>query len=425
MRVLLVNSFHYPGDGVSTYTFGLAELLRQKGHEVAFFAMQDERNLPDPNSDLFVSPIDFRRLNQQKNILNGAKVLGRAIYSSEARKKFAQLMDRIQPDVIHIQNIHGHITPSILFESSRRKIRTVWTLHDYRLICPNSHFMLDQTQQICQACLGGHYYQPLITKCKKGSRLASMVASFEAYTHHALRIDQFVDQYLAPSDFLRSQFVKAGINPARIQHLPVFIPAEQLRSERAAGESPSDRQAGSQADSARDYILYYSRIEAVKGVHTLLQASRLAPEIRLVMAGRGDEHLIQQLRQQTNPNLTYIGEVLGSELHSLVQGARAVVMPSLWYENQPFTILEAFAAGKPVITSALGGMQELVAHEQRGLLAPPGDADSLAEAMRRIWRDPAQAHAWGQNGLEYLVQNHHPERHYEQLEGVYRGRQSD
>ena len=73
-RILIVNTSHFYGGGDSTYAFKLAEMLRSKGHKVAFFAMQDERNLPDPNSDLFVSNIDFRDLNKRHGITNGVRV---------------------------------------------------------------------------------------------------------------------------------------------------------------------------------------------------------------------------------------------------------------------------------------------------------------------------------------------------------------
>lgn len=110
MRILLANTRHFYGGGDSTYTFNLADVLRQKGHEVAFFAMQDVRNLPDPNSDLFVSHIDFKELNQRKSIFTGFRVASRVIYSTEARQKFAKVLDRVQPDIVHLQNIHGHIS---------------------------------------------------------------------------------------------------------------------------------------------------------------------------------------------------------------------------------------------------------------------------------------------------------------------------
>jgi glycosyltransferase involved in cell wall biosynthesis len=196
MKILIVNTRHFYGGGDSTYSFNLAELLSSHGHEVAFFAMQDKRNLPDPNADLFVSPIEFRELNQHKTLANGVKVLSRTIYSTEARRKFATLLDRFSPDIIHLQNFYFHITPSILFEARQRGLPAVWTLHDYGLACPNSHFLIDRTGQICEACRGGRFYQMLIKQCKKGSLLASGMAAFEAYCNRWMGVLKKVDAFL-------------------------------------------------------------------------------------------------------------------------------------------------------------------------------------------------------------------------------------
>ena len=131
MRILIVNAFHFPGGGDSTYAFNLAALLRGKGHKVAFFAMQDGRNISDENSDLFVSHIDFAQLNRRKSLMSGLKIMRRVIYSTDARTKFGRLIKRFQPDIVHLQNIHAHITPSVIFEAKAQGLPVVWTLHDH------------------------------------------------------------------------------------------------------------------------------------------------------------------------------------------------------------------------------------------------------------------------------------------------------
>ena len=224
MKILLVNTRHFCGGGDSTYTFNLAELLSSYGHEIAFFAMQDSRNLPDPNADLFVSPIDFRELNQHKTLANGVKVLTRTVYSTEARRRFATLLDRFSPDLIHLQNFGRHITSSILFEARQRGLPAVRTLHDYGLACPNSHFLIDRTGQICEACRGGRFYQAMFKRCKKGSLLASGMAAFGAYCNRWMGAVKKVDALLTPSRFLKSKLLENGFDETQIHHLPLFLP---------------------------------------------------------------------------------------------------------------------------------------------------------------------------------------------------------
>ena len=186
--------------------------------------MQDSRNLPDPNADLFVSPIDFRELNQHKTLANGVKVLTRTVYSTEARRRFATLLDRFSPDLIHLQNFGRHITSSILFEARQRGLPAVRTLHDYGLACPNSHFLIDRTGQICEACRGGRFYQAMFKRCKKGSLLASGMAAFGAYCNRWMGAVKKVDALLTPSRFLKSKLLENGFDETQIHHLPLFLP---------------------------------------------------------------------------------------------------------------------------------------------------------------------------------------------------------
>lgn len=403
MRILLVNTRHFRGGGDSTYTLNLAELLRCKGHKVAFFAMQDVRNLPDPNADLFVSYIDFRELNRRRNLVTGFKVLRRFIYSTEARRKFSQMLDRFKPDIVHLQNIHAHITPSVIFEAKRRGLPIVWTLHDYKLICPNSHFLIDSTGQICEACGKGAYYQSVLKRCKKGSLLASGLAALEAYNHRLMRVRDQVDAFLTPSAFLRNKFLDRGFPPERVHHIPFFLPAEMFQ----------------ECDGNVGYLLFLGKIEPIKGIYPLMEACRSVPEVRLILAGRVEEPLASELPGLLTPNAQYVGLKYGEELRQLLSNSLAVTLPSLCYENQPFSILEAFACGKPVIASDLGGMTELVKNNERGLLIPAGDAKALAGAMRWMVSHQAEAKEMGQRAYQYALANHGPEQHYERLMDLY------
>ncbi len=402
-RIILVNTRHFYGGGDSTYTVNLADLLRRKGHEVAFFAMQDERNLPDPNSDLFVSHIDFRQLNRNKSVFTSFQVAGRVIYSREARQNFAKVLDRFQPDIIHLQNIHSHISPSVIFEAKKRNLPIVWTLHDYKMVCPNTHFLIDATGEICDACGNGHYYQAILKRCKKGSIFPSTLAAMEAYAHRVMGIRSLPDYFVAPSTFLREKMIGAGLSPTKIIHVPYLLADEMF--------------TGEGYDSG--YILFMARLEPLKGIHTLVEGARLAYNVLLKIAGRGDASVAAQLISMIPPNAEYVGMKQGDELRQLLLRARAVVLPSLWYENQPFSIIEAFAAGKPVIASDLGGMTELVKDGERGLLVPPGDVKALGKAMKWMADHVDEARMMGKNARKYAIREHSAQKHYDRLMKVY------
>lgn len=403
MKILHVNTFHFRGAGDSNSTFNTADLLREHGHTVAFFAMQDKRNLPDPNSDLFVSHIDFKELNRHKNVATGWRVLTRSIYSLEARHKFGAMLDRFKPDIVHLHSIHAYITPSIVFEARKRGLPLVWTLHDYKLICPNSTFQIDSTGEICEACGKSAYYQPILKRCKKDSLLVSCMASLEAYAHRLMRVREKVDTFLSPSTFLMGKLIERGFPRDKVQHLPHFLPKEMFQAD--------DGNAG--------YLLFLGRLERIKGIHPLLEACQSVPEVNLILAGQAAEPLASELPALLPPNAQYVGFKHGVELQELVQNALAVVVPSLCYENQPNSILEAFACGKPVIASDLGGMMELVIPQERGLLVSPGDVEALAGAMRWMAMNPEKAREMGQTAQRYALDQHGSELHYQRLMGAY------
>lgn len=403
MRILIVNTRHFFGGGDSTYSFNLADLLQRHGHQVAFFAMQDARNLPDPNSDLFVSPIEFRELNRHKTLASGAQVLTRSVYSVQARQKFRVLLDRFSPDVIHLQNFFLHITPSILFEARERHVPSAWTLHDYGPLCPNSHFLVDRTGQICEACRGGHFYHAISKRCKKDSLLASSMAAFVAYSNRWLRVFEKIDAFLSPSDFLKSKMLENGFDDRRIHHLPLFLP------ERCFWDEEQDE----------GYFLFLGRLETIKGIQVLIDAAREARGVSLVIAGSVDKPLADQLPHILPENARYVGLKKGQELADITHNALAVVLPSVWYENQPFGILEAFASGKPVIASDLGGMRELVVHQERGLLVAPGEARALAGAMEWAKNNRDAMKEMGRSARRYARETHGAEKHYGELMKIY------
>ena len=342
MKILLVNTRHFRGGGDSTYTLNLADLLREAGHEVDFFAMEHEKSLPDPNADLFVSHIDFKELNKKKTPGRMLKVAVRAVYSREARTKFGQMVDRLKPDMIHLQNIHAHLTPSVILEAKKRDLPVVWTLHDFKLICPNSHFLIDRTGEICEACLSGGFYQAALKRCKKGSLLASLMASCEAYAHRWMGVLSKVDVFLSPSAFLAGKMIEGGLPAEKVKHLPLFLLQTMF------GQIPEDQEDGG-------YILFIGHLTRIKGIYPLLAATKLVPEVPLILAGMADESVLEALPRELGPRAKYVGLKHGEELWRLLKEARAVVVPSLWYENQPFSITEAFSVGKPVIASDYGG----------------------------------------------------------------------
>ena len=373
MRIILVNKFHYLKGGSETYYFGLAEGLKKLGHEVHFFAMQDEKNLPCDDADLFVSAKDYNGATSAAKKISEAKSL---IYSKESLEKFEKLCERVHPDIVHMNLVHRQITLSILDAPYLKEhhVPILFTSHDYILVCPN-YLMLDGSGNVCDACLGGHFKECFKRKCVKGSTAKSALAMMEADWYKRHQTYSKIGRIIAPSEFMRKKLLEGGFPEKQVVTMQNFV-SEDLLDRAHKTEDGTDRD--------KPYFLFFGRLSKEKGIKTLIDAFKLAlpqlPEgMRLVIAGDGPERA--ELEPAAGKNVEFVGFKQGEELRKLVSGAAFACCPSEWRENMPYSIVEAFAAGTPVIGTNIGGIPELVEDSVTGMLCEPGDAESLAEAL--------------------------------------------
>lgn len=398
----MVNKFHYLFGGTERYVQELTSLLQDQGHKVIPFAMSDPRNVPTPYSAYFVSPVEFFDREQRSAPWTIAE---RVIYSREARRKMERLIKDVRPDVAHVNNIYHHISPSVFDALRTQNVPAVMTLHDYKLICPTYSMWVDGA--ICDRCAGGRFYQCALHRCNHGSWMGSLLNAIEAYVHRWTHIYEHVDQFISPSRFLRDKHIAEGISSERIVHIPNFVLADQY--------SPDYGHDG--------YFAYAGRLTGFKGVGTLLDAHALIEsQAPLLIAGDGPmrAELEMKVARVGLENVRFLGHLSGDALQKLISRAMFMVVPSEWYENCPYAILEAFAMGTPVIATTRGGIPELVEQDKNGLLVPPGDPESLAEAMERLLSSGSRREEMGRAARQDVERVYNGQRYVVELSQVYR-----
>ena len=201
MKVLLVNKFFYSRGGSEKVFFDTAKLLAQAGNEVVFFSMKDEKNRPSEEAEFFVDKIDF---GKREGLFVDLKKAGHYIYSTEAKKKLEELLDKEKPDIAHLHNISHQITPSILSVLKKYKIPVVQTLHDYQLICPNYHLFTHG--QACERCKKVRYYNAFFYKCLRNSYAASFLGMLELTAQRLFGFyKEQIDLFITPSAFLKDK----------------------------------------------------------------------------------------------------------------------------------------------------------------------------------------------------------------------------
>ena len=221
MKILIANKFYYRRGGDCIYAINLEKLLKAHGHDVAVFAMSHPDNLSTAWSKYFPSEVAFR---PGKGLL---KAMFRPFGTQEVRTCFNQILDDFQPDIVHLNNIHSQLSPVIGQIAHERGIRVVWTLHDYKLLCPRYDCMLHGSEP-CNACFTDKR-QCLRHKCMKASLLASYIGYKEAMKWSRERLTSFTDTFICPSQFMADNMLKGGFDPPKIRPLCNFIDVSQCQ----------------------------------------------------------------------------------------------------------------------------------------------------------------------------------------------------
>ena len=190
MKILLANKFYYRRGGDCIYTIHLEELLKAHGHEVAIFAMKHPDNLPNRWSCYWPDEIDFQTPSDMM------KTFARPFGSKEVKRKFSKLLDDFCPDVVHANNIHSQLSPVIMELAKKREIRTVWTLHDYKLLCPR--YDCRRGTSACELCFSSGIKNRssalkncIINRCIKGSVTASLIGYGESLCRFQNEVQRF------------------------------------------------------------------------------------------------------------------------------------------------------------------------------------------------------------------------------------------
>ena len=398
MKVLLVNKFHYLKGGSEKYYFDLAELLEKKGHQVAFFSMQDEQNIKTNCKEYFVEPI---------NLDTGSKLKALdVIYSKKNKSKMESALEDFKPDIVHLNNFQRQLSASIIKPIKKKNIPIVFTAHDVQAICP-AIVMLDSNKEICEKCLNGKYINCINKKCIKNSNLKSILGAIENKYYRSTHIyTKKIDKIITPTEFYRKKLIEDGIDPNKIIALHNFIDIKQYDVK----------------TSDDGYALYIGRLSKEKGIINLIKAFSKFETGELRIAGSGpEEETIKNFITENNlqNRIKLLGFIKQEEVKNQISKCRFVVVPSIWYENCPYSVMETLAMGKPVIGADIGGIPELVKDKQSGLIYKYDDIEELTSKMQELFSDKKLAEKLGNNAKQQATKLYDSNTYYEKILEIY------
>lgn len=287
----------------------------------------------------------------------------RLVFNREAHTAARALIRARRVDLVHCHNLVPLLSTSIYTAAAAEGIPVVQTVHNYRMGCLNGLYLRDSA--ICEQCRPGWHLPGMALGCYRGSRPQS-VAFGATQTINAWRgAWRQPTRYITPGEFLRDRLVAWGIPGEKVIVKPHFAP-----------DDPGVR------EQERPYALFVGRLSTEKGLDLLLDAWH-AERLPLVIAGDGPlrPHLERRVLAERKANVRFAGQQDRDGVHALLDRARFLVMPSVWYETFGLVIIEAYAHGVPVIATALGAMADVVDDNVTGMLFPLNDRAGLGDKL--------------------------------------------
>lgn len=400
MKILMVNKFFYIKGGSETYYFALKRLLEAQGHTVIDFSMQDEKNFTSKYSKYFVENVNY---NSAEGLKKKLKAGFNIVYSKEAKKKFEQLVIATRPDIIHLHIFQHQLSPSILDVIKKYNLPTVYTAHDLKMLCLNYKMM--HHGKICEECKGQKYYRCAVNKCVKESFAKSCINVAEGYIHKWRHSYDVIDKIITPSAFYKKKFEEFGIPSKRVVHIPNFLDTEKPEV--------------NITNDCEEYYLYFGRLSEEKGLLTLLRAFQgINAKLYIVGTGPIKSEIEEYILAESITNVKVLGFMSGQPLKDIVGNAKAVILPSEWYENGPYSAIEALQMGRPIIGADIAGIPELV--DGNGYLfksGSPGDLKEQIEKMEGLTE--AEYQKLKSNSYKLFLNSYTKETHYKELEKIY------
>lgn len=384
MRILIAHNFYQVPGGEDAVARSEAAMLKSFGEDV----------------------VTYERHNNEIEKFSPVKKI--AHFLSLAHNKYSyrnlrEVLRKHRPDVAHFHNIYYLLTPSVYQACRDEGVPVVQSLHNYRMICSNG--LLFRDGHVCEDCLTKNVWEGVKHRCFRDSAIMTllMATTIDRLWKRGVWIDG-VDRYIVASQFTRRKYVDQGIPLDKIVYKPHFIdPAPERR----------DKDAG--------YVLYLGRLSQEKGVDVLLNAWNSLVDIPLKIAGTGPmEALLKNMVVDGGQkHVEFLGLLDQAKCQDLLREATLIVIPSVCYENFPRVVVEAFACGVPVIASGLGSLQELVEHSETGLLFEPGNANSLALAVRLCFENRLLVTRMKENARRVFEERYSARANYDQLMRIY------
>jgi len=425
MKILIVNNRYFISGGPERYLFSLKKCLERKGHTIIPFSVNYKNNEYSQYQKYFVnspgdnSKVYFKEL--RLSLVSKVKFFFNTIFNFEAFLKIKRIISEHDPDIVYILQIVNIISPSVIWASKKLGKPIIMRLSDFGLICPSYLFI--RNGKICEDCKKG-LFNCVKNKCLQESYLVSFTRVLSMWVHRIFKTYSKVDYFVAPSLFLKNKMVEYGFKEDKIKHIPSFVAKKEIINDRL-------KNTGSENIKYKDYILYFGRVSKEKGIDVLIKAFRLFKakpnidkDIKLLIVGRNIGGINYEIEENNLDyklgNIIFIDFVERNILVKYIRKSLFVVVPSIWYENNPLSIYEAMQEGKIVLASDIGSIREQIKDGCNGFLFDVGDIDMLSEKMYYIYKNIKELEHVGLKAMNDVRNKNNFKNHYKKLVFLFR-----
>jgi glycosyltransferase involved in cell wall biosynthesis len=380
VKILLIHNFYQQFGGEDAAALADKALLESHYEDVLFYTRD--------NSEIH----DFTWVNK---LLFPAQVF----YSRRTKRDLQKIVKERRPNIALIHNFFPLVSPSVYHFLHSRGIPIIQVIHDFRFFCPNGWFFTQG--QICERCKAGNYLNAVRFRCYRDSYLSSTLAASSIGLNRRRGMLEKITAFICLTDFLKQKLLEGGIPEEKIFIRPHFMDTSAV--------APCYRKG--------EYALYLGRISPEKGIWTMVRAFQRLKRVRLKIAGTGpmEAALGRYVKENAVENVELVGFKSGADKWKLLADSLFVVAPSECYETFGLAVLEAYAAGKPVVASNLGSLPYVVEDGKSGVLFEPGNVEDLIEKVNGLLANPSSIASMGSHARGLAEMKYSPGQSYRTL----------
>lgn len=384
-KVLIAHNHYQISGGEDTVVNSEMEMLKDNGHEVILYTRHND---------------EIKKLNKVLRVL----LFFSYIFSITTFLEVRKIIKENSINIVHVHNTFPLISPSVYYAAFSLGIPVVQTIHNFRLLCPGATFT--RNNSICEDCVNKGLRQALRHKCYRDSFSQTLAAVLILWIHRFLGTYKRITAYITLTNFNKNKLLKLTEDDKRIFVKPNFVKQqiEKINTE-----------------NYKDYFIYIGRIDKLKGINLLINSWTKIRNDKLYIIGDGPEkdNIMKLIHARKLSNIKLFGFMDRKQALEIVGKAKAIIVPSQWYEGFPMTIVEAYSMGVPVIGGDIGNLSYVIKDNVNGLIFKYNDSEELINAVKKLETKKEFIINLRKGAFKTYKDNYTEDKNYNLLYGIY------